>query len=119
MNKILKGRIGPSDERCLASLTRDAIAARLPSSNRRIDVVANSIGFSARTLQRLLGREGISYSKLVDEVRLALARDLLDGTEYRLSEIAERLGYSDAAHFTRAFRRWTGKTPSEHRRDRK
>jgi AraC-like DNA-binding protein len=82
-------------------------------------MVASSIGLSPRTLQRLLGRQGLSFSMLVDDVRLATARHLLDETECRLSEIALRLGYSDAAHFTRAFRRWTGVTPSEHRRNHK
>ena len=56
---------------------------------------------------------GVSYSDLVDEVRLARALALIDDPSIKLWEISRRLGYADAANFDRAFRRWTGHSPSQ------
>ena len=99
----------------IAALTRREIAILLPTGDPRICAVASSVGLSSRTLQRLLRKRGLSFSDLVDEVRLGMAYRYLDQSGLRLSKIAHELGYSDAAHFTRAFRRWTGKTPSDYR----
>lgn len=71
------------------------------------------VGMSVRTLQRRLAETGVSYSDLVDEVRLASALTLIDDRSIRLSEISRKLGYADAANFDRAFRRWTGFSPSQ------
>ena len=51
----------------------------------------------------------------MDQVRLERARDLLGSTGMNLSQIADALGYADAANFTRAFKRWTGLSPSHFR----
>ena len=69
---------------------------------------------STRTLKRKLSEEGVSYTSLLDERRRLQGVALLR-TELSVERIAERLGYSDAANFTRAFRRWTGKSPREFR----
>jgi AraC-like DNA-binding protein len=74
-----------------------------------------TVGMSVRTLQRRLADMGVSYSDLVDEVRLASALTLIDDRSIKLSEIARRLGYADAANFDRAFKRWTGLSPSQAR----
>lgn len=71
------------------------------------------VGMSVRTLQRRLAETGVSYSDLVDEVRLASALILIDDRSIKLSEVARKLGYADAANFDRAFRRWTGFSPSQ------
>jgi AraC-like DNA-binding protein len=72
--------------------------------------VARGLGMAERTLKRRLAEQGTSYSELLDRQRQTRALELLR-TEASVEEIAERLGYSDAANFTRAFRRWTGKSP--------
>jgi len=69
-----------------------------------------------RTFQRRLEQEGLTYQRLVDQVRFQAAAELLGNRSVKMIEIALELGYSDAAHFTRAFRRWTGVEPSEFRR---
>ena len=51
----------------------------------------------------------------MDQVRLERAQDLLRSTGMNLSQIADSLGYADAANFTRAFKRWTGLSPSHFR----
>jgi AraC-like DNA-binding protein len=77
--------------------------------------VAGTLFVSERTLKRRLQAEEISFQTLVDEVRLQRARELLANTSMNLGQIADTLGYADAANFTRAFKRWTGRSPSQYR----
>ena len=100
----------------VASPVRQAIATLLPDGHPAIRRVARIVGVNARTLQRRLAEAGITYRRVVDDVRSKAACRLLDDRSLNLSEIAFRLGYSDPAHFTRAFTRWTGMTPRAYRR---
>jgi AraC-like DNA-binding protein len=68
-----------------------------------------------RNLQRKLATEQTTYSEVVDNVRCRAAMSRLRDSALNLDQIAHRLGYSEHAAFTRAFRRWTGITPSEYR----
>lgn len=77
--------------------------------------VASTLFVSERTLKRRLQEEDASFQSLVDQVRLERAQDLLGTTGMNLSQIADALGYADAANFTRAFKRWTGLSPSHFR----
>ncbi len=76
------------------------------------DAVAAMLALSPRTLARRLDAEGTSYGELQREVRLGRARELLRDSRRPMAEIADDLGFSDAAAFSRAFRSWTGQTPS-------
>ncbi|VWC07939.1 AraC family transcriptional regulator [Burkholderia metallica] len=80
-----------------------------------VDDVARELHVSARTLKRKLAEYGATYSALLDEIRLRDALRLLEGTRLPVDEIAARVGYTDRANFTRAFKRWTGVAPSERR----
>jgi AraC-like DNA-binding protein len=77
--------------------------------------IAKNMHMSVRTLKRKLEADGTSYSELLDEERRGKAMLLLRRDDLSIQEIADRLGYSDAANFTRAFRRWTGTTPKTFR----
>jgi AraC-like DNA-binding protein len=77
--------------------------------------MAEIVGVHPRTLQRLLQRESLSYRQLVDEVRAERATVLLRDSDAPVTEIAFDLGYTDVSHFIRAFRRWTGVSPSRYR----
>ena len=77
--------------------------------------MAEFLGVSKRTLYRHLETEGASFQPLLDEVRYGMARELLTITELSVSEIADALAYSTHSHFTEAFRRWSGVTPSDWR----
>ncbi|KPP96857.1 AraC family transcriptional regulator [Marinobacter sp. HL-58] len=77
--------------------------------------VAATLFVSERTLKRRLQAEEASFQNLVDQVRLERAGELLEKTTMNLSQIADALGYADAANFTRAFKRWTGQSPSQYR----
>ena len=77
--------------------------------------VAKSLNMSARTLRRKLREENTSFRKLVDELRMDMAIKYLRDTSLTVEEIAEALGFSDAANFRHAFRRWTKAAPHEFR----
>lgn len=83
---------------------------------RSLDEVATLMHVSPRTLKRRLAAEGAVFSDLLDEQRRERAIVLLRSPDLSIESIAERVGYSDVANFTRAFRRWTGSTPAAFRR---
>jgi AraC-like DNA-binding protein len=85
---------------------------------RSLEGVADTLHLSSRTLKRHLASEGTTFKQLLDEARKDVALRLI-GSDMSLDVVAERLGYSDLANFTRAFRRWTGKTPGAVRRERR
>jgi AraC-like DNA-binding protein len=80
-----------------------------------LDDVARELRVSRRTLQRQLELDGVSFQDLVATNRHQLALHYLDDEARPLAEIAERLGYSELRPFLRAFKRWTGQTPSQRR----
>src|SRR5262245_85241 len=69
--------------------------------------VATILGWGVRTLQRRLSEERLTYACVVARARFNLAQRLLDDPAYKIIEVALDLGYSDQAHFDRAFVRWT------------
>ncbi len=87
-----------------------------PGGLRSLEDVARAMHVSARTLKRRLAAEGTSFRALVDHARRMRAEQLLRSSR-GLDEIAFELGYADAASFSRAFRRWTGKAPGAWRKD--
>jgi AraC-like DNA-binding protein len=115
------GVLGASSGPSLASLrTAATVAAKLPAllpDHATLDRAAAVLAVSARTLQRRLEEEGTSFVATLDTVREALARDLLRDPALTLLDVAERLGFSDLATFSRAFKRWTGQPPGTYRRN--
>jgi AraC-like DNA-binding protein len=80
-----------------------------------LDEVARALHTSERTLKRKLAQRDSSFSALLDEARHERATLLLGSDELAIEEVAQKLGYTDAANFTRAFRRWTGVSPRAYR----
>jgi len=78
--------------------------------------MADQLSMHRRTLDRQLQRHGVLYSDLLVSVKRDVARQLLRDTDMQVQQVAESLGFSSAANFATAFRRWTGVTPSEFRR---
>jgi AraC-like DNA-binding protein len=72
---------------------------------------------SARSLQRRLREEGTTFRNLVDEVRRDLAQDYIGDPGISLMEVAFVLGFSVYSSFSRAYKRWTGMSPGEGRRE--
>ena len=96
-----------------AAVRREILA--VPGEFPALSEVARRLHQSERGLRRRLASEGSRYRQVLDEVRETLARAYLRDTQLQVEEIAERLGYSDAANFTHAFRRWTGSAPGRFR----
>ena len=70
---------------------------------------------SERSLQRKLADAGTSYREVLDDTRREMALAYLASKPHTLSEITFLLGFADSRSFSRAFRRWTGQSPSEYR----
>jgi AraC-like DNA-binding protein len=77
--------------------------------------IAKRLHMSARNLQGKLAARGTTFQDVLDSTRHQLALGYIDQRAVAIKEITYLLGFSDAAAFTRAFRRWTGKSPSEYR----
>jgi AraC-like DNA-binding protein len=78
--------------------------------------LAQLLGASAATLRRRLRAEGVNYNVLREQCRREAAQRYLRDTDWEVEYIAERLGFSDAGAFRRAFKRWTGAAPSDLRK---
>ena len=92
------------------------VATRLLVGLADLGGLADFSRTSVRTIQRRLDRHGLTYRRVVDRIRYRKAVALLLETALPMTDIAFSLGYSDTAHFTRAFRRWAGRPPSAVRR---
>jgi AraC-like DNA-binding protein len=92
--------------------TRAEMRVALEHGQPELAAVARALKMSARTLQRRLEGEGTNFQELVDSVRHELARIYIADPKYALGEVAYLLGFSEISAFTRAFKRWTGMTPT-------
>jgi AraC-like DNA-binding protein len=118
------------EEHCHALLAKrwersglaEQIRTRLLSTPGRLpgmDELARKLNLSPRTLRRRLQVEGSSFRLLLEEVRQALAEELLATDGLTLEEIAERLGYAEVSNFIHAFKRWKGLPPHQYRQSRR
>lgn len=82
-----------------------------------IETVASQLATSTRTLSRSLQEVSTSYQKILDEVRKEMAIEYLKTSSLPIEEIAALIGYNDPSNFRKAFKRWTGQTPSYYRSD--
>jgi AraC-like DNA-binding protein len=127
LHQPLISRDDETHRRCLAHCdqliealhSRDSVANRVRAVLQRsatpllgLDEVAREFHIDARTLRRWLVEESTSYQALADEVCTHRAIELLEAPGATVRQAANRLGYASVASFTRAFRRWTGKTPA-------
>lgn len=78
--------------------------------------VAAALGFSERTLRHQLRTQGTSFRRILEELRFARARQLLESSQLSVEAIAGQLGYAESAAFIHAFQRWSGSTPALYRR---
>jgi AraC-like DNA-binding protein len=120
-NEILdQPLIGPNGKAALAGPADTATAIgvfvkqSLPFQRPTIESVAAHQNVSVRTLQRRLRDWGFSFEELLDDVRRAETIELISSGDNTITEIAFLVGYSDTAHFSRAFKRWMGRSPREY-----
>lgn len=82
------------------------------------DQLAGELSCSHRTLTRKLKADGLSFQKLLDEVRFSMAKQVLYQSSKSTKQVANYIGISNPAVFCRAFKKWSGMTPSEYRDNR-
>jgi AraC-like DNA-binding protein/DNA-binding transcriptional ArsR family regulator len=97
---------------------RKCIGETLRQEDPTLAHVAEQLSVAPRTLQRKLRGCGVDFKRLVEDTRRRFAVQYLDDRRNTLTDVAFLLGYSEVSAFNRAFKRWTGSTPSDYRRRR-
>jgi AraC-like DNA-binding protein len=101
-----------------ADVVKRLVTESLSTGSVSIDEIAARMETSSRSLQRRLRDSGKTFQQVLGETRLALSQRYLEDRSLSLTETAFLLGYSDLSAFSRAFRRWTGKSPLSFRKNR-
>lgn len=109
----------PRTDFSLSSEIQLLLGKRFNEGLPSIEVAAELMHMTKRTLIRKLKEEGTSYQQIKDRLRRDKAVRLLSLNTLSVGQIAEKLGFSDSAVFARAFKAWTGASPSDYRRDEK
>jgi len=95
---------------------RDTIIHSMAGGEVSLEVVARQLALSPRTLQRRLNKCRVTFKKLLNNIRKELAFVYIVQPQIHLSELAYMLGFSEQTAFQRAFKKWTGVTPSKYRK---
>jgi AraC-like DNA-binding protein len=115
-------RLGSHSSRLSEDLRR-VLRTELLKGHCTSKEIARLFSMHHRTLSRHLAHEGVSFQQVADEIRFAIACDLLTNTGIALNQVSVILKFSEPSAFTRAFRRWSGQSPSawraSHARSRK
>jgi AraC-like DNA-binding protein len=101
----------------IVNAIRQIIATYTVATDIEIEEVAKLADMSVRTLQRRLKLKGLRFNDLLNQAKFEHAKQMLGDPEMSIKAVAESLGYSDPAHFTRAFRRWSGLSPTASRKN--
>jgi AraC-like DNA-binding protein len=94
-------------------LIRDALPSGIPS----IMQIGAHMSMSSRTLTRRLAESGITFRDLIKQTQEKIAKDLLKNSSSTIGEIAFQTGFSEQSAFNRAFKRWTGISPTSYRKN--
>ncbi|MCW5893006.1 MAG: AraC family transcriptional regulator [bacterium] len=95
----------------VATRVQQALLDALPGGAPSKATIARTLGMSTRNLQRHLAAEGTSFSALLADARVSVARTYVEAGRLSVTEIAFVLGFADTSTFSRAFKRWTGMSP--------
>jgi AraC-like DNA-binding protein len=105
-------------EPLLSERIADYLMANAYLGIANLEAIAANFNTSARSLQRRLREEGVSFQQLADSVRRAIAMQYLQSGSHPLKEVSYMLGYNELSAFSRAFKRWTGLTPQDYQKKR-
>ena len=117
MDNVIIEYLANLDANDVVSRVKKYVAETLVHGEPSKQDIADELGMSARTLQRRLDEEGTSAKHIIDETRHQLALTFIAQPQYSIKEVAYGLGFSDPSNFARAFKRWTGKTPRQFRKE--
>ena len=110
------GPAGPADPADIVARVREAIESELRGGDPKLESVARRLAMSPRTLQRRLSDRGVLFNDVLDEMRFRAAKSYLAPGDIAGAEVAYLLGFAEPSSFNRAFKRWSGRTPTEYRR---
>ncbi len=116
-DRIVTDYLAQLDRSDLGMRVRSQLIEHLPGGHFSEAEIASALNVSQRTLQRKLRERGMSFSQLVDTARRELGLQYVRDPQYSFNEVAFLLGFTEPANFSRAFKRWYGKTPSQYRQD--
>jgi AraC-like DNA-binding protein len=91
----------------------NAITLLLPHGNAHAEEISRKLGMSERTLARRLASEGLTFARVLEELKIELAKRYLQEQDLQISEIAWLLGYREPSALAHACHRWFGKSPRE------
>lgn len=114
--RLLKA-LGNSLEPTWLAMVRQAVLASFSHGMPELPVIASSTGMSEDELKGKLSDRGISFRSLVDNLRQGLARGYVRDPNLSLVDITYLLGFSEQSTFQRAFKRWTGMSPGQYRKE--
>lgn len=109
-------RVKAASRTAIVERVEDYVRGALPSGNCSIEHCATKLGTSVRRLQANLNDHSLSFSDILENQRMALAKRHLQQRRLSLDEVTARLGYAEQSSFGRAFKRWTGSTPQRFRK---
>jgi AraC-like DNA-binding protein len=114
-DRVLVEQLARLDKKDVMARFRASVLERMTSGDLSEENLARDLHMSRRSLQRRLAEAEATYQSLVEETRREMALRYLADPDKSATDIAFLLGYSQQSAFTRAFRRWTGKSPSAYR----
>ena len=114
-DRILVEQLARLDKKNVVARFRSSLLERMTSGEFSEEDLARDLHMSRRSLQRRLAEADASYQTLVDDTRRDMALRYIQDPAKSATDITFLLGYSQQSAFTRAFRRWTGRSPSEYR----
>lgn len=114
-DQVATRRLALLDRNDIVSRVRAALMDQLPNGTVSDDLVADTLHMSVRTMHRKLAGVEQSFRRLLTETRRQLAEQYILDNSLTLTEISLLLGFSESSAFSRAFKNWTGSSPSEAR----
>lgn len=112
---LLAAELADRDRNNIPARCKSALLDLLVSGEVSEGIMARQLNMSRRTLQRKLAESNTTYQKLVDDTRRDLALRYMDDSRKSITDVTFLLGFSGQSAFTRAFKRWTGASPSAYR----
>ncbi len=106
----------PNNENSLTTQIRTVLASTLYTDPPSLEQIASELNTTTQTIRRRLKKENASYQEIKDQLRQDSAINFLCNSTLPINDIALRLGFSEPSTFHRAFKKWTGATPGDYRR---
>lgn len=114
--EVAQAHVEKIEKQDLVYKIRQILIEHLDKKEVNLELVAHALEMSPRSLRTQLSAIGTNFNQVLSEYRTFLAKRLLERTQEPVEEICYLLGFSEISAFYRAFKRWTGMTPMEYRK---